>query len=250
MAIDTVNREFRQFGDKMFYILIFFLLNFIIPFLPGIVMLIFSLKALSDIKNANKELKSDDLEDFRSYFISSYVLIFISGTIIVIAGILSVIAFWPYIESQTFPPVEDLLRLIIIPAIVFIIGVVTLLIAGILRYSAWGNLNEFFIKNPDIFPKEIAEDAKNGSKYLKTASLCMLLGFLIITILISIIYEIIGYAKLSKLKNLTYSDTSKPSRPIETPSSKPGVAANFCPHCGAKKEEGATFCSSCGQQFK
>ena len=56
MAIDTVNWEFRQFGDKMFYILIFFLLNFIIPFLPGIVMLIFSLKALSDIKNANKDL--------------------------------------------------------------------------------------------------------------------------------------------------------------------------------------------------
>lgn len=250
MTNDTVNREFRQFGDNMFYILIFFILNFIFPVIPGIVMLIFTLKALSDIKKANKELKSDDLEDFRSYFISSYVLIFITGTIIIIAGILSIIAFWPYIESQTFPPVEDLLRLILIPVIVLIIGVVTLLIAGILRYSAWGNLNEFFVKNSEIFPEEIAEDAKAGSKYLKIASLCMLLGFLIITILISIIYEILGYAKLSKLKNLPYSEDSKSSHPIEKPSSKTGVAANFCPHCGAQKEESATFCSSCGQQFK
>ena len=249
MTNDIVNREFRQFGDRMFYILIFFLLNFIIPVIPGILMLIYSFQALGDIKKANKELKSDDLEDFRSYFISSYVLIFITGTIIVIAGIFVAIAFWPYIESQTVPPLEDLLRLRLIPGIIFIIGIVTLLIAGILRYSAWKNLNEFFIKNSGMFPEAIANDARKGSENLRTASLCMLLGFLVITILISIIYEIMGYAKLSKLKNLPYSSTNKSSQPIETPSSKTGGTAKFCPQCGAKKEEDATFCSSCGQQF-
>ncbi len=249
MTNDTVNREFRQFGDKMFYILIFFLLNFIIPVIPGILMLIYSFQAIEDIKKANKELKSDDLEDFRSYFISSYVLIFITGTIIIIAGILFAIAFWPYIESQTFPPLEDLLRLILIPGIIFVIALITLLIAGILRYSAWKNLNEFFIKNSEMFPEAIAYDARKGSENLRKASLCMLLGFLIITILISIIYEILGYAKLSKLKNLPYSSANKPSQPIETPSSKTGGTTNFCPKCGAKKEEDATFCSNCGQQF-
>lgn len=249
MTTDIVNREFRQFGDRMFLILIFFLLNFIIPFVAGLVMLIFTIKALGDIKNANRELKSDDLEDFRSYFISSYVLIFITGTIFVIAGILAVFAFWPYIEYQTFPPWVDLLRLALIPGIIFIIGLLTLLISGILRYSAWGNLNEFFIKNSEIFPEAIAYDARKGSNNLKTASLCMLLGFLIITIPISIIYEILGYAKLSKLKNLQYSNATKPSQPTETPTSITGGAINFCTHCGAKKEEGATFCSSCGQQF-
>lgn len=249
MSNDIVNREFRQFGDRMFFILIFFLLNFIIPVIPGIVMLIYTIKALGDIKNANRELKSDDLDDFRSYFISSYVLIFITGTIIIIAGILFVFAFWPYIESQTFPPVAELLNLILVPGIILIIGLVTLLIAGILRYSAWGNLNEFFIKNSELFPEAIAYDARKGSKNLKTASLCMLLGFLIITILISIIYEILGYAKLSKLKNLPYSGAPKASQPIETPSSKTGGSANFCPQCGAKKEENATFCASCGQHF-
>ncbi|MFX1430217.1 MAG: zinc ribbon domain-containing protein [Promethearchaeota archaeon] len=246
---NNVNREFRQFGDKMFYILIFFLLNFVIPFIPGILMLIYSFKALGDIKKANKELKSDDLEDFRSYFISSYVLVFITGTLVIIAGILAVIAFWPYIETQTFPPLEVLLALGLTPGIIFIIGLVLLLIAGIFRYSAWGNLNEFFIKNSAMFPEEIAEDARNGSKNLKTASLCMLLGFLIITILLSIIYEIMGYAKLLKLKNLPYSSSLKSSQTVETSSSKSESAINFCSHCGAKKEEGATFCSSCGEHF-
>ncbi|MFW9821072.1 MAG: zinc ribbon domain-containing protein, partial [Candidatus Thorarchaeota archaeon] len=228
---------------------IFFLLNFIIPVIPGLVMLIFSLKALSNIKKANKELKSDDLDDFRSYFITSYVLIFITGTLVIIAGILAVIAFWPYIETQTLPPLEALLALGLTPGIIFIISLVILLIAGILRYSAWGNLNEFFIRNSDMFPEEIAEDARNGSKNLKTASLCMLLGFLMITILLSIIFEIMGYAKLSKLKNLPYSGSPKSSPPTESSSSKAESASNFCPHCGAKKEEGATFCSSCGERF-
>lgn len=249
MTNDVVNREFRQFGDRMFFILIFYLLNFIIPVIPGILMLFYTIKALGDIKSANRELKSEDLEDFRSYYIISYVLIFITGTIIVIAGILAVISFWPYILTKTFPPLRILLRRLFIPGIFFIIGLVLLLISGILRYSAWGNLNEFFVRNSEIFPEEIAYDTKKGSKNLKTASLCMLLGFLIITIPISIIYEILGYAKLSKLKNLPYSGATKPSQPIKTPTSKTGGAVNFCPQCGAKKEEGATFCSSCGQQF-
>jgi hypothetical protein len=210
-------------------------------------MLIYSFKALDNIKKANKELKSEDLEDFRSYFISSYVLLFITGTILIIAGIFGVIAFWPYIESQTIPPVGEILRLILVPGIFFIIGAIMLLIAGILRYSAWGNLNEFFEKNSEIFPEEIAYDVRKGSKDLKTASLCMLLGFLVITVLIGIIYEILGYAKLSKLRNLPYSETSKPSQPMETPRSED--VTKFCPHCGAKKEEGATFCTSCGQPF-
>lgn len=249
MTNSNVNREFREFGDKMYYILIFFILNFVIPFIPGIIMLIYSFKALGDIKKANKELKSDDLDDFRSYFISSYVLIFITGTLIIIAGILIIIAFWPYIESQTFPSIPDLLKLGLIPGIILAMGVVTLLIAGIFRYSAWGNLNEFFIKNSEIFPEAIAYDATKGSKYLRTASLCMILGFLIITILISIIYEIMGYSKLSKLRNLPYSSAPKPSQPIKKSHSNNENETNFCPHCGAKREEDAPFCTSCGHRL-
>ena len=82
MSSDKVNREFREFGDRMYYILIFFILNFILPVIAGIVMLVFTFKALGNIKRANKELKSDNLDSFRSSLINSFILLFIAGLIV------------------------------------------------------------------------------------------------------------------------------------------------------------------------
>jgi len=249
MSSDKVNREFREFGDRMYYILIFFILNFVLPFIAGIVMLVYTFKALGNIKRANDELKNDNLDSFRSYFINSFILLFIAGLIVGIAAIFAVIAFWPYIISQILPDITTLLNLVLIPGIILIVGLIMLLIAGILQMQSWSNLNTFFTKNTKMFPKAIADDAIKGSEKLKTASLCLILGFLVITAIIALIYEIIGYSKLAKLRNLPYSDAPSPSQPAQTPAASTEGAGNYCPYCGAKKKEDAEFCSSCGEHF-
>ena len=225
MDNQKVNREFRQFGDRMYYMLILMILNFIpvISIVAKILMLYFSIKILGDIDSANKELKKKELEDFRSYFISSYVLIFVMGIILLIAMALFVIAIWPIVEiiQAGFEPTEEqiiaILPRLILPGVILLIGLLVLFIVGLLRYSAWGQLNEFFIENASLFPEAIAYDARKGAEYLKNASLCMILFFLIITIPIGIIYEIMGYIKLAKLRYLEYSSTQVTSQPSSAP---------------------------------
>jgi len=251
----NVNREFRQFGDKMYYMMILFILNFIIPVIPGILMLYFSIKILGDIKKANKELKKSELNNFRIYFINSYIFSLIVAVLIIVAAIFFVIAMWPLIElmqAQIQPTPDQIYAIfpsLIIPGILLIISLVVLLIVGILRYLAWGQLNEFFIENSKLFPEAIAHDARRGAENMKTASLCWILSFLIITIIIGLIYEIMGYIKLAKLRNLEYSSVQTTSQPTTAPSPRSGGQGNFCTYCGAKTEEGALFCANCGQHF-
>ncbi len=262
MTSDIVNREFRQFGDKIYYMMIFFILSFIIPIIPSIVMLYFSISILGDTKRANRELNKSELANFRSYFISSYVLTFVVMIVLIIVGILLIIALLPLMESlmvlieteveptlsQILEIFDEILPLLIILGLIVIICMIVVFIASILRYLAWGQLNEFFIKNSGLFPEAIAQDAQRGAKNLKMAGLCLILGFLVITIIIGLIYEIMGYIKLAKLRNLPYSTVETVSQPIKVQSIRNGVGGTFCMYCGAKKEEGAMFCANCGQK--
>lgn len=258
MTNDKVNREFRQFGDKMYYILILFIIGLIpgISAITGIITLYLSIKILSDIKSANKELKKKELDNFRTNFISSYILLLIIGILIIITVVFAVIAMWPLIsvmmQTQIPPTPEQMFAILpslIIPGILLLICLVLVLIVGILRYLAWGEMTEFFIENSGLFPEEIAHDARKGAENMKTASLCMILGFLVITLIIGLIYEIMGYIKLAKLRNLPYSSPQATSQTSSTPAPRSSSAGHFCPFCGAKTEEAATFCASCGQQL-
>ncbi len=257
MDNQKVNREFRQFGDRMYYMLILMVLSFFpgISIITSILTLYFSIKILGDIKSANKELKKKELDNFRTYFISSYVLILVMGIILAIAIALLVIGIWPLVQIMQagYEPTQEqvvaILPGLIVPGVMLLIGLLVFFIVGILQYSAWSQLNEFFIENASLFPEAIAYDARKGSQYLKNASSCIILFFLIITIPIAIVYEIMGYVKLAKLRYLEYSSTQTASQPISTPITKTSGEGGFCPYCGSKKEEGAIFCANCGQHF-
>ncbi|MFX1395753.1 MAG: zinc ribbon domain-containing protein [Promethearchaeota archaeon] len=245
----NINREFREFGDNMFYMLITFILNFVIPVIPGILMLYFMIKALGNIRRANIELKNNDLEEFRSTFISSYILFFIMELAVLIAVIQAVIVFWPYIETQTLPAegdIPELLRSLVLPIIFLIIGLIFLIAAGISRLKAWRHLNYFFSSNSKLFPEAMGYDAVRGSENMKTASLCYIFGFLLIPILIGLIYELMGYIKLSKLRYLSFSSSSPTKQQVE---SKKVEEIVYCRECGAQVEKSAGFCSSCGSQI-
>jgi len=262
MSNDIINREFREFGERMYIILICLILNIVVSWLviPGIVMFIYSLLVLGNIKRINEQLNNLNLHKFRSLFISSITVIIFTGIILVIVAIPFVIGLVAYIMSIDFTSLTEEQILALLPDILvqvgplIIIGIVGLsifFVAFILQMKAWDNLNTFFRQNTGLFPDPIAYDAIEGSKNLKTASLCMILFFLIITPLIGLIYEILGYMKLSRLKNLGYS-SPKPSiqpQPLPAAQTTQKDDVRYCPECGTKVKAAENFCNSCGSKL-
>ncbi|MHA1350173.1 MAG: hypothetical protein ACTSPZ_04960, partial [Promethearchaeota archaeon] len=75
--------------------------------------------------------------------------------------------------------------------------------------DAWRSLTDFFNQNRTLFPQHIVSEAAEGSDKLRSAALMNILSFLIITILIGWILQIIGYFKLAKLEEITrFSETT------------------------------------------
>jgi hypothetical protein len=129
--------------------------------------------------------------------------------------------------------------------IIAAVGLVFMIIAAILQMKAWENLNAFFMENSGMFPGKIAEDAIEGTKNLRTASLCMALIILVITAIIGLIYQILGYSKLAKLKDLD-KYAAAPSAP---PRASEESALRYCAHCGSQVDPEKNFCQSCGERI-
>ena len=263
MSNDIVIREFREFGKRMNIILICLILNILLSWLviPGIIMFIYSLLVLGNIKRINEQLNDPNLKKFRSYFIISVTIIIFTTIIIVIVMIPFIIGLVTYfisidpasMASMTPEQIMTLLQEImiyLIPIIIIaIVGLVIILIASILQMQAWDNLNSFFRQNSGLFPDNLAYEAIEGSKNLKTAALCNILFFLIITILIGLIYQILGYMKLSRLKNLGYSPSKPSVQPQIAPQATSKDGIRYCPECGSKVKESENFCNACGSKL-
>ena len=251
MSNEIVTAEFRDFGRRMNIILICYILNFIIPVIPGIIMFIYSLMVLGNIKRVNEQLNSPNLRKFRSYYITSVVLSIVTGIVTILVMIPFLMPLIEYaMEMDPADPMPDINAFfdLIYPIIIIgIIGFIIILSASILQMQAWDNLNAFFRLNSNLFPDNIAQDAIEGSKNLKTANLCMILIFLIITGIIAIIYMILGYSKLSRLNNLGVS----PYKPAAQPAAPAQQAADkrYCSSCGSPVKEEENFCNSCGERL-
>ena len=262
MSNDIVIKEFRDFGKKMNIILICFLLNFFFSWLviPGILLFIYSLLVLGDTKRANEQLNDKNLQKFRTYYITSVALSILTLIVLVIIAIpfvLDLVAYFISIDPASMTP-EQLMALLptllpmFIPILIIgAIGLVLIFISFIIQMQAWDNLNAFFRLNSDLFPDILANDAIEGSKNLKTASLCLILSFLIITIFIGLIYQILGYMKLSRLKNLGISYSKPSAQPQTSPAAQKSSKdeSRFCSECGVQVKESENFCNSCGAKL-
>ncbi|TFG10327.1 MAG: zinc-ribbon domain-containing protein [Promethearchaeota archaeon] len=262
MSEDQILRQFGEFGKYIYYIAILIIIScctFFIPYVGtvlSILQLIFLIQGLGVIKRINSTLNNHNLEEFRSKIILGMII-----TVIAIA-----------IISATFGAVLVLMTsrsapgLLVVFLGVLLVVFIIMMIGAYLSMKAWENLNEFFIQHRSMFPNYLADEAIEGTKDLKNAALCTLLFFLIITLIIGFILQIIGYFKLGKMRELEYSTGQgyggpsyvgapvsmgessyiPPASPSMTPSD---VTPMYCPACGARLRECVKFCPKCGSNI-
>jgi uncharacterized membrane protein len=234
MSNTDTNLDFRSFGSRMKIVAIFVIIP--IPFVG----IIFTLLALSDIRNVNLKLNNPLLGDYRSKFITAIIFK-------LIGSIVGVVAWFFPINYVGFMYTYDFTYLM--PLFVFTgTGFIITMIAAAIEMGAWGALETFFRQNTTMFPAYIARDAEEGSHYLKNGALMYVLAFLFITILIGWIFQIIGYFKVAKLEQIMNAPMTEPTyQPTPTPSpTSSSTNVKYCPNCGADVSGAGKFCGTCG----
>jgi len=246
-----VLRGFQEFGAHMQIIAILSVLSFLFPF-AGLIMLIFILLALADIKKIYYEMPNVDLMEFRSKSIISFITGLLGMFMIAIGIVTVVLSFFRYDFMYDF---EFFFPSMIPIIVMFFIGLIVLLISGIVQYNAWNSLSRFFNENKDLFPQSIGDDAVKGSNNIKNG---IILTMTLILAIIGIILIIIGYFRLASLKrcNDEYRQPIIVQQQVVSPYNQTQVIQaipkiqirekNFCYKCGTKIEDIASFCPMCG----
>ena len=257
MSNTDVRSEFIEFGKKMKIIGIITLIGPFLGFVPvigqfmsfiGFIGFIFGIMALGDIRNANNKLNQSSLENYRTKYINAIVIKIISTVISVVGAFFTSNWVLNFVFTLNFSE-------LIAGAVILLIAFVLNIIAAVIEMDAWRSMTDFFNQHRNLFPPHIANEASEGSDKLRSAALMNILSFLIITIIIGWILQIIGYFKLAKLEEINrFTDTEGyvPARVEETIAqpAAPTSELSFCPNCGAKVTGMGKYCVECGVELK
>jgi uncharacterized membrane protein len=244
MSNQNVMYEFQQFGKNAQLIGICMILGLVpgVSFVTGVLTLVFMYLALGNIKNINAQLKDRNLWEFRSKWITSFVL-GLFGSFFMMGGLIG------FVVTLIYAGWYALYVLIAV-----VIGIVIMLVGGIMEMQAWENLKNFFEENRNLFPEPINRDVIDGCDKLRTGALMYVLAFLIITLFFGFIFKAIGYFKLAKLNQLgTPYAQPAPTQPQVQPTPQPAAApstSKFCASCGAKLKREEQFCGVCGAKVE
>lgn len=240
MSDDELKRMWSEFGKNMHTVGLMMALSFVVG-VTGIVALIFVFIAIGNLKRINFYLKDQRLEQFRSKYIQAFVLRIV-GVLIMVGGLVGMIftGFFGDDWMFLFAPI--------------VIGLIIVIAGGALEMKAWDILKSFFEDQGNYFPAILHRDLVDGCNNLKTAALMYLLSFLLITLLIGIIFQIMGYFKLAKLKDLIAPYYQKtPTASVQNQAPAPPVQSDtglnnpkYCPNCGAEVKGIGKFCAECG----
>ena len=238
-------KSLRNIGVLLIFVIIPYLAFVIIP-----IHFIFVMISLRDLKNLNRELNAGYLYTFYSKYLTASIFKLI-GSLLVHVGA----ALMFFINSSGFSLIYyySYYGLFSPSIIIFAIGFVMMIIGSGVEIGAWENLKLFIHHHEDLFKGRINVYTKNKVEILRSGALSWALGFLVITIVIGWITQLVGYFALSSeaetlMKSEPIAPTTQRYQPISPPPQEvhsEGVK-QFCAMCGASVEKEATFCANCG----
>ena len=237
-------KSLRTVGVLLIFVIIPFLAFVMIP-----IYFILTMVSLKELKNLNRDLNNPYLHSFRSKYLTASVfkligamLIHVGATMIFFNNIgYSLIYYYSY--YGLFSP----------SIIIFALGFVMMIIGSGVEIGAWDNLKLFIFYSKGLFPERIGSDTTTKIENLRGGALSWALSFLVITILIGWILQLVGYFGLNNVaERLTKPELIAPAtqryQPVSPPTQeqKPIAKKEFCAMCGASVAEGASYCANCG----
>ncbi|MBD3352967.1 MAG: zinc-ribbon domain-containing protein [Candidatus Lokiarchaeota archaeon] len=265
MAENAVNQDFADAGKYYYNVGVLMVLQIFIGLVGfGFAMLgyigtaisfiglIVNILAVNRLRSAAKQISIPALSEASSKLMAAIVLSIIGTLISQIVNYLN--PYNPMYAIEFYQTNGYMPEGFMVYSAITLLGGLFSYIGIIIEYVGYKRLASFFTENYQMFPGSIGHDAAEGASKLKTASLMMILIFLIITALIGLIYYLIGYfglggtlkrLEVTPMDNIQQYGSQEPKFDQLHPST-PGQSPKFCRKCGSKLTSGQAFCPNCG----